>query len=168
MNKINDILILSTGGTFNKVYNEINGKLIVINSKKKIKKLFSTSFKCKIKIKTIIHKDSMYFSHKDRKKLLKTVKNTKYKKIIIIHGTDTINISARYLKENNIQKKIVFTGSMCPISICAYEGIANIALSVGFLNINKTNDVYIAMHGLVKKYNSIVKDKSLGIFRNIK
>jgi len=71
MNNIEDILIINTGGTFNKVYDEISGELRIPNSSKNLKKIIKKAFKSIIKVKGIIYKDSLEFNKDDRKLLLK-------------------------------------------------------------------------------------------------
>ncbi len=165
MNQIDDILIINTGGTFNKVYDEISGELIIPNSSKNLKKLIKKAFKSIIKVKGIIYKDSLEFTNDDREELVKTIQESKYKKIIVIHGTDTMDISSKYISKRIKNKSIVFTGAMMPVSIDATEGLANLSLAIGFLNSKNNDGVYIAMHGIVKEYKRIVKNRELGIFQ---
>ena len=164
MNNIEDILIINTGGTFNKVYDEISGELRIPNSSKNLKKIIKKAFKSIIKVKGIIYKDSLEFNRDDRKLLLNTIENSKYKKIIVIHGTDTMDVSSKYISKRLKDKQIIFTGAMLPVSIDETEGISNLSIAVGFLNAKSKKGVYISMHGLVKKYNKIKKNKQLGIF----
>ena len=63
-----------------------------------------------------------------------------------------MDISAKYISKKIKDKQIVFTGAMMPVSIDEAEGIANLSMAVGFLNSNVKDDVYISMHGKVKKY----------------
>jgi len=165
MNKIDDILIINTGGTFNKVYDEISGELIIPNSSKNLKKLIKKAFKSKMQIKGIIYKDSLDLTKEDRRELVKTIQKSKYKKIIVIHGTDTMDISSKYIAKRTQDKTIVFIGAMIPVSIDVTEGVANLSLALGFLNSKDKDGVYIAMHGIVKQYKSLVKNRELGIFQ---
>ncbi len=165
MNKLENILIINTGGTFNKVYDEISGELITPKSSKNLKQLIKKVFKSNVEIKGMIYKDSLEFSKEDRKELAKTIKKSKYKKAIVIHGTDTMSISAKYISKRIKNKQIVFTGAMIPISIDESEGVANLSMALGFLNGDNKNNIYISMHGKVKKYKKISKNKKLGIFQ---
>jgi L-asparaginase len=129
-----DILIINTGGTFNKVYDEIKGELVIPKSSKNLKKLVKKAYKNKIKVEGMIYKDSLAFTNKDRKKLLQTIQNSEYKKIVVIHGTDTIDVSAEFIAKNIKNKQVIFTGAMKPVFIDETEGIANLSLAIGFLN----------------------------------
>jgi len=158
------ILIINTGGTFNKIYNPLNGYLEIYKKNSAIKKILATSKINDTKVVGMIYKDSLDITNKDRKKLAKYINNSKYNKILIVHGTDTINNTASYLANKIEDKQIVLTGSMIPFSIDPIEATANLILGYGFLTECKKNDIYIAMHGLVKNHKEIKKNRKLGIF----
>jgi len=159
------ITIINTGGTFNKRYNPLNGELEVPSDYKAVKKILKKSlFQKKYKIVQIISKDSLEFTKKDREFLVKTIKKSKAKKIIVIHGTDTMKKSAKSVAKKIKNKKIVFTGAMKPFEIERIEAVANFMAGVGFLQ-NCKNGVYISMHGIIKKWNRIEKDYKKGVFK---
>jgi len=166
-NKDNDkFLVLNTGGTFNKIYNDITGELVVSkNNNFMIKSILKFSKIDRVTIKSIIHKDSLDMNKKDRKKIIKYIERSKSQYIIIIHGTDTMEKTAKFINKHIKNKVIILTGAMVPYSIDKVEATANFSLAMGFLQGKKIkNDVYIAMHGKVKKYNKIYKNRELGIF----
>ena len=158
------IKIINTGGTFNKIYNPIKGELEVLSDCKVIKKIMKKSlFQKKYKITQIISKDSLDFTKKDRKLLVKTIKKSKAKKIIIIHGTDTMGKSAKFVAKRIKNKKIVFTGAMKPFEIEKIEAVANLFQAIGcFKNLKK--GIYISMHGICKKFDKIRKNYKKGVF----
>ena len=165
MNKNQNILILNTGGTFSKVYNELNGELIVPCNNNAVKKIIKHTKLSKVIIDGLIYKDSLNINNNDREQLIKYINNSNFNKIIIVHGTDTISITASYLNKRIINKKIVLTGSMIPFSINPIEATGNLMSAYGFLNNCQKNNIYICMHGLIKKYNKIKKNKTLGVFQ---
>lgn len=158
------IKIINTGGTFNKIYNPIKGELEVLSDCKVIKKIMKKSlFQKKYKITQIISKDSLDFTKKDREILVKTIKKSKAKKIIIIHGTDTMSKSAKFVAKRIKNKKIVFTGAMKPFEIEKIEAVANLFQAIGcFKNLKK--GTYISMHGICKKFDKIRKNYKKGVF----
>ncbi len=157
------ILLISTGGTFNKVYQPLNGELLVDNTATALENIAS-KWLCEFEIINIIGKDSLYINNQDRLLLLATINNSKYDDIIIIHGTDSMNITAEYLADEELEKCIVLTGAMVPYSIDPVEATANLASAFGYLQILTDNGVYIAMHGLFGPYYNIIKDKKNGKF----
>lgn len=166
MNKQTKILILNTGGTFNKYYEPISGKLIVSNSNKYIKSIFNKSFKAnkKPKIEGILFKDSLEITIKDREKLIKKIIDSKFDKIIIVHGTDTMDITAESLHNNIKNKQIILVGAMKPYTIEPIEATSNLMMAYGFLLSSNKDGVLISMHGLIKNYSKIKKNRSKGVF----
>lgn len=164
MSKNNKLLIINTGGTFNKVYNQINGKLEVPQNNDAVKSILKASKIDHVKIKGLIYKDSLDITDEDRRTLCAVIENSPFKKILIIHGTDTIDKTASFLADNIKNRSIVLTASMQPYSIDAVEAVSNLMTGYGFLQNRKRNGVFISMHGFVKKYNKIKKNKKLGVF----
>ena len=159
-----NILIINTGGTFNKQYNELTGKLDVLKSNKIIKKIFKKAKIKNIKIKGLIYKDSLDITNKDRKKLAKYIIKSDYEKIIIIHGTDTMNKTAKYLNKKIKNKKIILTGALKPFSIKKVEAVANLMSGYGYLLGMQQNMICISMHSLVVEHIQIKKNYTKGIF----
>ena len=112
----------------------------------------------------VISKDSLDMSDADREFIVKTIKNCKNENIIIVHGTDTIDLTASFIDENIKDKTIVLTGAMLPISINKIEATLNFASAIGFLNANIKNGIYISMHGSVKNYKKLIKNREIGQF----
>jgi L-asparaginase len=159
------ILILNIGGTFNKVYNSINGNLEVIPNNNIIKNIFKKFmlYNKKPKIKGLIYKDSLFMDKTDRKQIVSFLQKTKYKKIILIHGTDTMHLSAKEISRHIDNKTIILTGAMKPYSIEPTEATANLMSAYGFIQ-NCKKGIYISMNGLILPYNQIIKDKTRGYF----
>jgi L-asparaginase len=159
------ILIINTGGTFNKIYNEIKGKLIVPKNNIAIENILKLSKISNYHIKGMIYKDSLEITSEDRDKLVSYIQQSKYKKIIIVHGTDTIDQTAKYIAKRVLDKKIVLTAAMKPFSIDPIEATSNFMLAYGFLSsLEVKNNIYISMHGNIKKYTKIKKNYKKGIF----
>ena len=160
-----DIFIINTGGTFNKIYNKISGELDVDKSNSTLKEI-AKKWQAKLNFVSIIGKDSLDFTDSDRQELLQAIKKSKYKKIVVIHGTDTIDLSAKYVAESIDDKSVVFTGAMVPFWIDKVEATANFAMALGYCKCAK-NGVYIALNGVVGEYKEIVKDRELGLFKRV-
>ena len=157
------ILIISTGGTFNKVYDPLNGKL-VIDKESKALETIASKWICKFDIINIIGKDSLHISNRDRLLLLAAINHAEHDNIIVTHGTDTMDLTAEYLANADIDKRIVLTGAMVPYSIDPIEATANLASAFGYLQTLTDVGVYIAIHGLFGSYDKIIKDKKNGKF----
>ena len=157
------ILIISTGGTFNKVYDPLNGELIVDKTSKAVKEIAS-KWLCEFEIMNIIGKDSLEISNHDRLELLASISHSSYHRIIIIHGTDTMDVTAAYLDDADLKKQIILTGAMVPYSIDPVEATANLCSAYGYLSAVKKEGIYIAMNAVIDTYEKVKKDKKLGKF----
>ena len=158
------IIIIDTGGTFNKIYDPIDGKLKIDKTSIAVKTILEKIKVEDYSIKNLIGKDSLDITKKDRKLLADFIKGTQFDKIIIIHGTDTIDTTALFLQHHIKNKTIILTGSMIPFSIDPIEATSNFSIALGFIKQCIKSNIYIAMHGHVKKYDKIKKNKTLGIF----
>jgi L-asparaginase len=158
------ITVINTGGTFNKRYNSLSGELEVPKDSLALDEIISYCYNIDFDVLNIISKDSLEMNDDDRELIVKTIKNCKNQNIIIVHGTDTIDLTAKYLDEKIKDKTIVLTGAMLPISINKIEATLNFASAIGFLNANIKNGIYISMHGSVKNYKKLIKNREIGQF----
>jgi L-asparaginase len=53
---------------------------------------------------------------------------------------------------------------MQPYSINPIEATSNLMSAYGFLKANTKNNIFISMHGFIKQYKKIRKNRTLGIF----
>lgn len=157
------ILVINTGGTFNKIYNPLTGTLDIDKKGKALKKLEKKWFNS-FKIINIIGKDSLEMTNKDREALLKTIQENFEKRVIVIHGTDTIDKTANFLNKNQLKRKIILTGSMIPYSISPIEATANFASAYGYIMNSDKNGIYISMNGKIKNHKRVIKNKEKGYF----
>jgi L-asparaginase len=162
----NNILIVNTGGTFNKYYDPISGELKVDQTGAALRRL-AQSWHTELEIIDIIGKDSLEMSNKDRLELLATIHQSKYIKVLIIHGTDTIHLTAEYLADADLEKQIVLTGAMVPYSIDPVEATANFASAYSYLQTDPKEGIYISMNGIITTYNMIAKNRKEGRFVRI-
>ena len=159
------ILIINTGGTFNKFYDPVKGKLKVDQGEKALKSLTS-KWLCDFEIINIIGKDSLEMSSHDRLELLAVISQSAFNDIIVIHGTDSMELTAEYLADADVEKRIILTGAMVPYSIDPVEATANFASAFGYLQCLNDHGIYIVMNGLFGSYEKIKKDRKHGKFVN--
>ncbi len=158
------VTIINTGGTFNKRYNPIKGALEVPSDNLALDKIIASCHNIEFEIKNIVSKDSLDMDDNDRQIITDAVNETSNDKIIIIHGTDTVDLTSQFLKEQVSNKNIVFTGAMVPMSIDEVEATMNFSQALGFLSAPIENGIYLAMHGVVVDASKLIKDKSVGKF----
>ena len=156
--------VINTGGSFNKRYNPLTGELEVPKDSLALDEIISYCYNIDFEVLNIISKDSLEMNDDDRELIVKTIQDSKNQNIIIVHGTDTMDLTAKYLDEKIKDKTIILTGAMLPISINKIEATLNFSQAIGFLNSNCENGIYISMHGSVKNYKKLVKNRELGKF----
>ena len=157
------ILIINTGGTFNKIYNPLNGDLEVDKQAKSLQDI-AQKWLCDFEVLNIIGKDSLEITNHDRLELLSTLHQSKHQSIIIVHGTDTMDVTAEYLADAELEKTIVLTGAMVPYSIEPTEASANLASAYGYINALEKEGVFIAMNGVMGSYEKVTKNRKEGRF----
>lgn len=159
------MLILNTGGTFNKRYDPKDGELFVPVDNKAVECIVSV-FTDAIAIGGLIYKDSLEMTSNDRELLGKTISQSDENTLVIIHGTDTMDLSAHYIASLGLDKVVVFTGAMIPFSIDSIEATANLSMAIGYAR-NASKGVYIVMQGVCGPYDIVIKNKNIGKFEYV-
>lgn len=157
------MLILNSGGTFNKKYNPLNGELEIPYSNEAIEAILK-SMDVKYDLAGVIYKDSLDMTMDDRKVLANVIMESKDDTFVIVHGTDTMHLSAEFLAEIFDDRKIVFVGAMKPFEIDNIEASLNLGMAIGFAKAVVQNGVYICMSGHVEPWDKIHKNKKFGKF----
>jgi L-asparaginase len=160
------MLILNSGGTFNKRYNEYTGELEVPYDNYAIEMIMD-SISLKDQLAGVVYKDSLEMTSDDRKMLANIIMESSEKKFLIIHGTDTMDKTAEFLDEVFSDRTIIITGAMKPFEIDKIEATLNFGIAFGFLKASDENGVYITMNGFVDHWSKVVKNRSLGKFESV-
>jgi L-asparaginase len=162
------IIVISTGGTIEKTYDEGDGSL---ENKKSIilqqiiKKL-RLPYK-DIEVIALMAKDSLFMTDTDRA-LIGHLIQDKLKEncpIVIIHGTDTMEITAKYLLETikTPTQPIILTGAMRPIEFENSDAIQNVTEALYACRIAGPG-FYISFHSELFKVPKVRKNKEKGTF----
>ena len=156
--------ILVTGGTFDKEYDEITGKLYFKETHmKEILKLGRSQ--ANVCVKKLMLMDSLDMKSADREIILKNCKNAKEKQIVVTHGTDTMTRTARVIDRGRLNKTIVLTGAMIPYKFGSSDGLFNLGGAIAYAS--TSIQVVFAMNGRCFKWNKVKKNKSTGVFEEI-
>ena len=156
------IRIFITGGTFDKEYNEITGKLYFKDTHMR-EILDLGRSKLDVSIRTLMMIDSLDMTDSDRNLILENCVSTKGDQIIVTHGTDTMTDTAKLLATGNLEKTIVLTGAMIPFKFGTSDGLFNLGNALGFVQ-SLPHGVYIAMNGQCFDYDKVKKNKGTGVF----
>lgn len=159
------IRILITGGTFDKEYDEIQGKLDFEETHvPEMLKLGRNSVPTEVR--TIMLVDSLEMTDDDRAIILNNCKSVPEKQILITHGTDTMAETAAYLAAAKLDKTIVLTGAMIPYKFGSSDGFFNLGSSLAFVQTLPAG-VYVVMNGRYYDWNNVRKNKKTGFFEEI-
>jgi L-asparaginase len=159
------IKILITGGTIDKVYNELTGEL-TFGTSNLDEMLECSRSTVGINTEVLFLKDSLDMNDEDRGLILSKCLECSEDRVMVTHGTDTMVETAQLLGNKIKDKTIVLFGSMIPYSINNSDALFNLGAALSAVQ-NKTNGVYIAMNGQVFDFDKVEKNKALGIFENI-
>ena len=156
------VKIFSTGGTFDKEYDEINGKLFFKDTHMR-EMLDLGRAKIDVKIRTLMMIDSLEMSKEDRNLIVENCRNSEEEQIIITHGTDTMAETGKIIAKSKLNKTIVLTGAMIPYKFGSSDGLFNLGSALGFVQ-SLPPGVYIAMNGRCFDYDKVGKNKKTGVF----
>lgn len=164
---MHDIQIITTGGTFDKLYDAIRGELTFRESQiPDILRKSRTTLS--IGLENAVAVDSLFMTPDQRRKIVDQIISSNEKKIVVIHGTDTMVDTAKLLASDGrfCDKTVVFTGAMIPHSLENSDSEFNLGVAIGAIQLLETG-IYIAMCGRIFDYNNVRKNREKGIFEEI-
>lgn len=158
------IKILITGGTVDKVYNELTGKLMFDDSHlgEMLERSRST---LGIDLEVLFLKDSLDMDDEDRSLILSKCLESSVDKIVITHGTDTMVETAKLLGSKIKNKTVVLFGAMIPYSVNNANALFNLGAALSAVQ-SKENGVYVTMNGKLFDFDKVEKNKALGVFES--
>jgi L-asparaginase len=166
-----NILIITTGGTIEKTYDEFDGSLE--NRGTSIKNRILSKLRLpytNISVHPLLSKDSLYMDDADRSLICETIKNKiqNGSPIVVLHGTDTMALSAEYCFQRiqDVKVPVVFTGAMIPMGFDDTDATQNVTealLSAKLL----APGFYISFHNEIFKVPHVQKNKEKRTFEEI-
>lgn len=160
------IRIFVTGGTFDKEYNELEGTLFFKDTH--VPEMLKLG-RCKVEVdvRTLMMIDSLDMKEADRAQILEQCRQAKEKHIVITHGTDTMEQTARVLGQSLKDKTVVLTGAMVPYKFGSSDGLFNLGSALAFVQVLPPG-VYVAMNGRYFAWDNVTKDRKSGEFHGVK
>ena len=120
--------------------------------------------KLNVNVKTLMMIDSLEMTEKDIQLIINECINSKSKRIIITHGTDTMVRTASKIAKEVKDKTIVLTGAMIPYAFgSSSDGFFNLGSALSFVQVLKKG-VYVAMNGQYFKHDNVKKNIEKGFF----
>jgi L-asparaginase len=156
------IRIIVTGGTFDKEYNELTGELFFKDTH--IADMLRLG-RCRldVTVETLLMIDSLQMTAAQRQAILDRCTRAAEDRIVITHGTDSMPETAAALGKSVSGKTIVLTGAMVPYTFGSSDGIFNLGTALAFVQ-TLAPGVYVAMNGKCFAWDSVRKNRELGIF----
>jgi L-asparaginase len=155
--------ILATGGTFDKHYDELTGKLGFGDSH-----LPGAIARARITLAVTLQQlplqDSLDMQDADRERILAACSAAPETAIVIIHGTDTMAQTAAVLGAAALSKTIVLTGAMIPYEIAHSDALFNLGFACGVAQ-TLPHGVHVAMNGQVFAWDKVKKNREAGVFQ---
>ncbi len=158
------IQIFVTGGTFDKEYNFVSGQLYFKDTH--LHEMLERG-RCTLTIdlKTLMMVDSLEMTEADREIIIFNCQKSLSNHILITHGTDTMEHTAKAIAQSGIHDKtIVITGAMIPYAFGnSSDGFFNLGSALAFVH-SLAPGIYIAMNGRCYTWNRVSKNTSTGFF----
>lgn len=158
------MLILTTGGTIDKIYFDAASEFEV--GETTVPHIFQeVGADIDYELLSLFRKDSLEMTDDDRKLIRKACAESKHSQILITHGTDTMAGTAEAL-QGIAGKVIVLTGAMAPARFRETDAIFNVGSAVGALQC-LPEGVYLAMNGRIFKAGEVRKNREAKKFEAI-
>ena len=158
------IKILTAGGTIDKVYFDAKSDYQV-GPPNIMTVLDGLNLGFDYAVESVLRKDSLDLTKKDRARIRAAVARDKAEKIIITHGTDTMVDTARGLADIK-DKTVVLTGALEPALFKTSDAVFNIGCAVAAVQTLKPG-IYIAMNGRVFSHDRVQKNVAISRFEEI-
>jgi L-asparaginase len=159
------IRILVTGGTFDKEYDEIHGRLFFKDTHVAEMLRLGRS-RVEVSVRTLMMIDSLDMSDADRQAIVANCRQCDEPRIVITHGTDTMVDTARVLADATLGKTIVLTGAMIPYAFGSSDGLFNLGSALSFAQVLPPG-VYVAMNGMAFPWDRVRKNTRTGFFEGV-
>lgn len=108
-------------------------------------------------IENVLNKDSRFITDNDRKLLVEKIKATSTEKIVLTHGTFTMEDTAKYIGKLNLKKTIVLVGSFVLGTFKDTDAPFNLGYAICSVQFLKP-DVYVAMNGTIFHWKNVKKN----------
>lgn len=160
-----NVCVIAAGGTFEKHYDEIAGKLGFGASV-----LPEVIDRCRIsqpvRLAQLPLLDSLDMQDEDRQRVLQACMAAPEPALVVVHGTDTMPETARLLGQAGLGKTVVITGAMIPYEIAGSDALFNFGMAFGLAQTLPAG-VYIAMSGQVFSWDNVRKNREQGVFETL-
>jgi L-asparaginase len=160
------VRVLVTGGTFDKEYDELHGRLFFKDTHLG-EMLRLARCRVDVRVRTLLMKDSLDMTDADRSAVVEGCRGCDEDRIVVTHGTDTMAETARALVAAALPKTVVLTGAMVPYAFGSSDGLFNLGSALSFAQVLPAG-VYVAMNGRCFAGDRVRKNRETGIFEELR
>ena len=162
---MSQLRILVTGGTFDKQYDELTGKLF-FRATHVEEMLRLGRARLDLSVETVMMIDSLEMNDAGRAAIVGRCRAAAERGIVVTHGTDTMVDTARALANADLDKTVVLTGAMVPYAFGSSDGLFNLGSALSFVQVLPPG-VYIAMNGRHFRWDGVRKNRDTGVFEAV-
>ena len=160
---VQPLAILVTGGTFDKQYDELSGRLFFRDTHVAEMLRLGRS-RLDITVETVMMLDSLDMNDEARARIVERCRARSERSIVITHGTDTMVETAQEIAQARLDDKtIVLTGAMVPYAFGSSDGLFNLGSAVSLAQVLPAG-VYVAMNGRHFSWDEVRKNREHGVF----
>jgi L-asparaginase len=159
------IRIFVCGGTFDKQYDEITGRLFFEDTHVPEMLRLGRS-RVVVTVETLMMIDSLEMRDADRARIADACRRCDESRIVITHGTDTMVETAATLAAELNGRTVVLTGAMVPYAFGSSDGLFNLGSALSFAQALPPG-VYVAMNGTAFPWNRVRKNRQSGVFEAV-
>ena len=161
---IENLLIITTGGTIDKIYfDDMSDYQIGEPQVAQTLQAFNVGFE--IEVQALMRKDSLHLTDEDRQLIREAVVASSTRHVLITHGTDTMPETAMALQDIP-GKTIVLTGALTPARFRDSDAVFNIGCAVGAVQ-SLSEGTWIIMNGKAWKPGKVRKNRLKNRFETI-
>ena len=161
---MDELLIVTTGGTIDKVYFDDKSDYQVGEPQiGRILQELGVAFR--FTVIPIIRKDSLHITAEDRELLRATIAAQPASHVLVTHGTDTMVETAQALAGLS-GKVVVLTGALNPARFQGSDAVFNIGCAVGAVQ-TLPDGIYIAMNGRIWDPAKVRKNVAANRFEGV-
>jgi L-asparaginase len=154
--------ILVTGGTFDKAYDELEGRLRFTGTHLPEMLRLGRS-RLPIAVQELMLIDSLEMTDAHRAQVLEACRCAPEERLVVTHGTDTLEQTARTVGAAGLPKTIVLTGAMVPYTFGSSDGLFNLGSALAFAQA-LPHGTWVAMNGRAFRWDAVHKNRELGVF----
>lgn len=155
------LLVLTTGGTIDKVY--FDAMSVYEIGEPTVPHVFrEAGVSVPWRLESVMRKDSLELTSEDRQQIRQVCQDAPERHILITHGTDTMCDTAAALV-GIPEKTIVLTGALAPAGFRVTDAVFNLGLALGAVQ-SLPSGVFIAMNGTIFPAGAVRKNRELGRF----